>query len=608
MPRTPVTLDLPRDLEPLRAPPALHAYAFAAALRPLASRVEAMNIGLAGQFLRIDPTRNMRELAGALKMLGYSVRREGTVSRSRVWRRDPDAFIPAIPADVHLTTPALGERPDAWVVVDAGGLYIDDPRLAAHQQVLEATPEEIDASSRWLIKFVRRGPGRPSPNSPNLASTIAQMVSEWVWRTGHCAEDLGPNPEIPVGALVQAALDLKFKCRPHEEGPDVRIQLHADMREIRRYRTIPAPGTPERQDSRKWSNMQIPMMKILPSWFRDLRVDDRARWGVFPDDPRWIEGRRPGDPATRMYSETSRGPRAASPRPADYKYPDTIAPTPPARGKGRQYAGPVALPAKPTVITPDVKVLADHVYDTLVESLQTETNADVIARLRASLANAIPARDATKPKPRYVPADPAPIYDEVFEQGVQALNQDAGEPIAYTPTPPGQPEGTLPNVITVPDHVFDDISESMTRLREIQYSKPPVTIEITGLSGEAAKTQPLREYIQVQVVVNGNDDVIYPDADDTLAEVVKYAIAAAGAARPFEDWEMRSEDGTLLDLSEPASKYQATKIDDGWEGPWLYLCLKIGAGASGNTNPGTPEPEPSFSILTGPMPSSGESQ
>jgi hypothetical protein len=30
-------------------------------------------------------------------------------------------------------------------------------------------------------------------------------------------------------------------------------------------------------------------------------------------------------------------------------------------------------------------------------------------------------------KPRYVKADPAPIYDEAFEEGVKAMNRDAGE-------------------------------------------------------------------------------------------------------------------------------------------------------------------------------------
>ena len=31
--------------------------------------------------------------------------------------------------------------------------------------------------------------------------------------------------------------------------------------------------------------------------------------------------------------------------------------------------------------------------------------------------------------PRYIKADPAPVYDEVFEEGVKALNLDGGPPV-----------------------------------------------------------------------------------------------------------------------------------------------------------------------------------
>jgi hypothetical protein len=34
---------------------------------------------------------------------------------------------------------------------------------------------------------------------------------------------------------------------------------------------------------------------------------------------------------------------------------------------------------------------------------------------------------ATRPKPRYVKADPPPVYDEIFKEGVRALDRDAGD-------------------------------------------------------------------------------------------------------------------------------------------------------------------------------------
>jgi hypothetical protein len=35
-----------------------------------------------------------------------------------------------------------------------------------------------------------------------------------------------------------------------------------------------------------------------------------------------------------------------------------------------------------------------------------------------------------KPRPRYIKPDPAPVYDEIFEEGVKALDQDAGDEFA----------------------------------------------------------------------------------------------------------------------------------------------------------------------------------
>ncbi len=46
-------------------------------------------------------------------------------------------------------------------------------------------------------------------------------------------------------------------------------------------------------------------------------------------------------------------------------------------------------------------------------------------RLRVGMA-ALRERLAARPRPRYIRADPPPIYDDIFEEGVRALNRDGG--------------------------------------------------------------------------------------------------------------------------------------------------------------------------------------
>jgi len=52
-------------------------------------------------------------------------------------------------------------------------------------------------------------------------------------------------------------------------------------------------------------------------------------------------------------------------------------------------------------------------------------------KLRASML-ALKERLANQSRPRYVKADPAPSYDEVFDEGVKALDQDAGDELVIT--------------------------------------------------------------------------------------------------------------------------------------------------------------------------------
>ncbi len=40
---------------------------------------------------------------------------------------------------------------------------------------------------------------------------------------------------------------------------------------------------------------------------------------------------------------------------------------------------------------------------------------------------ALKARLTARPRPRYIKADPPPIYDAIFEEGAKALDRDGGD-------------------------------------------------------------------------------------------------------------------------------------------------------------------------------------
>jgi hypothetical protein len=66
---------------------------------------------------------------------------------------------------------------------------------------------------------------------------------------------------------------------------------------------------------------------------------------------------------------------------------------------------------------------------------QFEQPEELSDRQRKKLRTAMLAlkeRLANHPRPRYIKADPAPIYDEIFEEGVRALDQDGGDEFVIT--------------------------------------------------------------------------------------------------------------------------------------------------------------------------------
>jgi hypothetical protein len=82
---------------------------------------------------------------------------------------------------------------------------------------------------------------------------------------------------------------------------------------------------------------------------------------------------------------------------------------------------------------PDERLSFEHaVPESPTQFEQPEELTDLQRKkLRASMME-LKERLATQPSPRYVKADPAPIYDEIFEEGVKALDRDGGDEFAIS--------------------------------------------------------------------------------------------------------------------------------------------------------------------------------
>jgi len=80
--------------------------------------------------------------------------------------------------------------------------------------------------------------------------------------------------------------------------------------------------------------------------------------------------------------------------------------------------------------------------------------------------------------------------------------------------------------------------------------------------------------LELTFVVNGEDVVLDVPEHQPLHAAVSQALAKSkNDARPANEWELRYEDGTMIeDLSKPVNEYGFKP------GIRLYLTLKVGAG------------------------------
>jgi hypothetical protein len=79
--------------------------------------------------------------------------------------------------------------------------------------------------------------------------------------------------------------------------------------------------------------------------------------------------------------------------------------------------------------------------------------------------------------------------------------------------------------------------------------------------------------IQLAVVVNGQATVVEANPNAPLHTVIPHALQATGnSGQPPENWELRDENGTLLDTSKKISSFNfAPDVR-------LFLSLKAGVG------------------------------
>lgn len=77
--------------------------------------------------------------------------------------------------------------------------------------------------------------------------------------------------------------------------------------------------------------------------------------------------------------------------------------------------------------------------------------------------------------------------------------------------------------------------------------------------------------VELLVVVNGDEVKVKAKPDETLGEVAAKALEKSeNVGQPIENWELRNEDGQILDLARTVSSYNLV------DGAILSLTLKAG--------------------------------
>lgn len=87
-------------------------------------------------------------------------------------------------------------------------------------------------------------------------------------------------------------------------------------------------------------------------------------------------------------------------------------------------------------------------------------------------------------------------------------------------------------------------------------------------------------HIELLIVVNGQPVPLEVSLDEPLRAVVSQALAKSGnAGQPAENWDLRDDEGHLLDLQKKVSDFHFS------EGTKLFLSLKAGVGGSIGARP-----------------------
>jgi hypothetical protein len=83
------------------------------------------------------------------------------------------------------------------------------------------------------------------------------------------------------------------------------------------------------------------------------------------------------------------------------------------------------------------------------------------------------------------------------------------------------------------------------------------------------------KHLDIEIIVNGQPTVVSANADSPLRTVIPKALEATGnTGQPPENWELRSADGVLLDITKKIESFNFPV------GVRLLLNLKAGVGGT----------------------------